>query len=44
MLLVQYELAAKYTKKFKCDRVLMGSGNHDFDHTAFLLWDQNCLR
>jgi 3',5'-cyclic AMP phosphodiesterase CpdA len=35
----QYELAAKYIKKFKCDRVLMGSGNHDFDHTGFLLWD-----
>ena len=35
----QYELAAKYIKKFKCDRVLIGSGNHDFDHTGFLLWD-----
>jgi Icc protein len=35
----QYELAAGYIKKFKCDQVLMGSGNHDFDHTGFLLWD-----
>jgi len=38
-LIDEYKLAARYIKKFKCDRVLIGSGNHDFEHTGFLLWD-----
>lgn len=38
-LIDQYELAARYIKKFKCERVLIGSGNHDFEHTGFLLWE-----
>ena len=38
-LIDEYKLAARYVKKLKCDRVLIGSGNHDFEHTGFLLWD-----
>ncbi len=38
-LIDEYELASKYLKKLECDRVLVGSGNHDFQHTGFLLWE-----
>lgn len=38
-LIDEYKLAAKHIRKFKCDKILLGSGNHDFEHTGFLLWE-----
>jgi Icc protein len=38
-LLDEYKLAARYIGKLRCGRVLVGSGNHDYEHTGFLLWD-----
>lgn len=38
-LIDEYKLASRYIKKLKCDRILVGSGNHDFLHTGFLLWE-----
>lgn len=35
----EYELAASYLEKFECDNVIIGSGNHDYKHTGFLLWE-----
>lgn len=37
-LIDEYKLASRYIKKFKCEKVLVGSGNHDYQHTGFLLW------
>jgi len=38
-LIDEYKMAARYIGRFKCDRVLVGSGNHDYEHTGFLLWE-----
>lgn len=38
-LIDEYKLAAKHIRKLKCEKILLGSGNHDFQHTGFLLWE-----
>lgn len=38
-LLDEYKLASKYIRKFKCKNIVVGSGNHDYKHTGFLLWE-----
>ncbi len=38
-LIDEYKLASRYIDRINCDRVLVGSGNHDFQHTGFLLWE-----
>lgn len=38
-LVEQFKLAAKRIRGLRCDKVFVGSGNHDFEHTGFLVWE-----